>query len=160
MTAKRLIVCAFLALSLSAPAVGAAVQPSVDTDAAVAACATPEERQRAMASLPDARRLALLACLNRYAAEQINAQTPMRVDEMTTLVSVATVGTTVIYNQRVDADARDITPAMKASIEQAVRARACASEDMRNTISYGGVYAYNWVDRSGAFIHSFHIERC
>ena len=160
MQAYRLILRGFFALLfISIAAMGASAQQP-DSGAAIAACVAPGDEERSLSSFSEAQRLALIACANRLAAEQINAQTPMRVDDVTTLESVTVSGTTVIYHQRVDIDGRNVTPAMKTSIDQAVRTRVCGSENMRNTIVNGGAYAYNWVDRSGAFLHRLEIRAC
>ena len=140
-------------------AAGASGQ-SVDTEATAAACVPPGELARPMAELTESQRRALIACANATAARQLNSQMPMRVDDITILESVEAVGTTVVYNQRANVDARNVTPAIKASIDQSVRANVCGSEDMRSTISYGGAYTYVWIDRSGNFIHRLHITGC
>ena len=163
MKASGLISRAFLAVLLSTPALAAAQKteaPQVDTSGVGAACVAPGDESRPLSAMSTAERHALIECANRYAAQQINAQTPMRVDDITTLESVTTSGTTVIYNQRANVDVRDITAPIRAQMDQTVRRNVCASEQMRNTISYGGGYRYIWVDRAGAFIHRVDITRC
>ena len=161
MKAVYSILSVLVAASLPTPALAAGQQaPQVDTSGVGAACVRPGEEQRPMASMSRTERLALVACANRYAAEQINAQTPMRVDEYTTLESVQVEGATVIYNQRVTVDRRNVTATVKQQLDQTVRANVCASEQMRNTISYGGAYRYVWTDSSGNFLHRLDITGC
>ena len=163
MQTHRLIPRVLLAILLSTPSLAAAQRaeaPEVDTSGVAAACVRPGQEQRPIMEMPASERLALVACANRYAAQQINRQTPMRVDEITTLERVETSGTTVIYHQRVEVDGANVTTAMKQNLDQSVRAHVCGSEQMRNTISYGGAYRYMWTDRSRAFLHRLDITRC
>ena len=163
MQANRLVLRAFGALLLSMPALAAAQRaqaPQIDTSGVAAACVRPGQEQRPIMDMPASERLALVACANRYAAQQINAQTPMRVDEITTLERVETSGATVIYHQRVAVDGANVTTAMKQNLDQSVRGHVCGSEQMRNTISYGGAYRYMWTDRSGTFLHRLDITSC
>ena len=157
---RRLILGSALALTLSFLAEGAATQ-KVDVDGVAAACIRPGERDRSISSLTEQRRLEFLACAVRYGAEYMNSQMmPMRVDDITMLESVEAQGGTTIYHQRFSVGAREITPAIKAELDEAVRANVCGSEQMRRTISWGGAFAYVWVDRSGAFVHRLDIRDC
>ena len=163
MRASRLICRTLVAALLLSPGLAAAQKtqsPNIDTSGVSAACVAAGEENRPLASLSAAARLALIECANRYAAQQINARTPMRVDDITTLESVTTSGPTVIYNQRVNLEARAVTDAMKAQLSQTVTANVCGSEQMRNTISYGGAYRYIWIDRAGTFVHRLDVTRC
>ena len=164
MKASRVISPVVVALALTAAAAAgqgpSAQAPKVDTSGVAAACVRPGQEQRPMMDMTPSERLALVACANRYAAQQINTQTPMRVDEITTLERVETSGATVIYHQRVEVDGANVTSAMMQQLDQSVRGHVCASEQMRNTISYGGAYRYMWTDRSGAFLHRLDITGC
>ena len=130
--------------------------PPIDTAAVQAACGPIEQAARA----GRARMLDVVVCANREATRQLDARTPFRVDEVTTMDSVEADGPTVIYRQRVAVEARNVTDAMRASLEQTVRANVCGNSQMRNTISLGGAYTYVYVDRAGAFLHRIDIRRC
>lgn len=144
----------------------AAAQPaptlnvSLDASSLVSACLTPEEARRPLASFTPEQKRAFVACANREAARQVNPQLPKRVDQITTLTSIAAEDATVVYNYTVDVDAGTITDSARRQLEQATRASVCRQANMVQTMAMGGSYAYVWADRAGRPIHQLRIDAC
>jgi hypothetical protein len=145
-----------VAVALAAAMAAPVWAQDVDNEAVVAVCVPGGDRP--IESAEDARRI--VACANREAARQMNAQTPIRVDELTTLTGVEASGTHLVYVSRIDLDAATLDSGAPARMEQSTRAYVCQQEDMRNTMSLGGSYGYRWTDRSGQKIHEIRIDRC
>ena len=137
-------------------AANAAAQ-SISTDDVVAACVPPGADD---APATRAQLRAVVACANAHAARQLNTQTPIRVDEVTSLQSVVAMDTLLVYNNQVNLDAGDIPAEARRRLEQNTRDYVCRSNEMRQTIANGGSYGYVWLDRSGALIHQTRIETC
>lgn len=144
---------ALIALGLAA---SPAAAQTVDEAAVEAACGALERE----AAAGRARLVEVVACANREAARQLNPQLPLRVDEITTIVSVAAVGAEFAYNVRVNVDADSVTEAMRRALGDNTRAFVCNASDMRTTIGNGGSYRYSWSDRSGRPLHELLIARC
>jgi len=153
---RAILLGSFGLASLAFAAASGAAQ-SVSTDDVVAACVPPGADD---APATRAQLRAVVACANAHAARQLNAQTPIRVDEITSLQSIVAMDTLLIYNNQVNVDARDIPAEAKFRLEQNTRDYVCRSPEMRQTIVNGGSYGYVWIDRSGALIHQARIEAC
>ena len=134
----------------------AAAQPQMDNDALQAACGGIErEWQAGRVGIVD-----VVACANAESARQLNAQMPMRVDEITTVESVAAFGPEFVYNVRVEVDAAGVTAAMRDNLSAGTRNYVCNAADMRQTIGNGGRYRYRWADRAGRPVNEILIDRC
>ena len=120
----------------------------------------PGEQNRPLRTIGPDRRRALVVCANRHIARQLNAQTPLRVDDVTTLQSVVAMDAVLLYNQSVEVDVQDVTSGDRTRMEATIRSNVCSLSEMRLTISFGGTYAYIWSDRSGRLIHRVRIDRC
>jgi hypothetical protein len=101
-----------------------------------------------------------LACFQALMAGKINSAAPLTVDEITSLESAETSGTTLQYNYQVAVDASGVTAEMRTAIDRDTRANVCGSSDMASTIGNGGAYRYVWNDRSGRPIHTLLVDRC
>lgn len=132
----------------------------VDSEAAASACMSEVEVAQPIESFTEARRHGILACVNAQAAAQLNAQMPRRLDAVTTLEQISTSGTTLTYHLRVDTKLADLPEGSASRLAASTRSTVCASQDMRSTIGYGGVYRYIWLDRAGEKIHELRIDRC
>jgi hypothetical protein len=143
-------------VGFSASAAAGQVQPQMDRAAVERLCGALErEAVAGRAAMVD-----VVACANAESARQLNAQMPMRVDEVTTVESVAAFGAEFVYNVRVEVDAAAVTGQMRDQLSAGTRNYVCNAADMRRTIGNGGSYRYRWADRSGRTVNEVLIDRC
>lgn len=145
------------ALAGLVPSWPASAQTSGDR---LAKCVPPGMEKAPVSSSTPRQRIMILTCAQREVAREINSQTPIRVDDSTTLYATVAAGTTLIYNMRTTLRAEDVTPAFRAAQDEATRTNVCSLPDMRQLLSLGAAYEYLWWDQSGHFLHSVKIERC
>jgi hypothetical protein len=131
-----------------------------DQQRVVEECVAPADRDRAMSDLTPQARRALIACAQASTARTLNARMPIRVDEITTVESVAVEGATLVYHNRLDIDLAQVPADARSRIERSTRDYVCAQADMVQTIGHGGAYGYVWRDRSGALIHRMTVSAC
>lgn len=115
---------------------------------------------RTVGDLTPQQRRSLAACLNRILAQRMNAATPQRVNQSTTLTSVRADGPTMVYTYRVDMLAGELPQSVRASIDGAVRRNACAAPQLRSMFALGGGVSYQYLDRAGAPIQTVSVTRC
>jgi hypothetical protein len=94
------------------------------------------------------------------AAKQIRKQLPMKIDEITTLQSVASMNSLLIYNYSIDLKKSEIDstvflPRMKKNLKSNV----CGQKAMAKVIKYGGRYMYSYVGVDGILIGDFKIGK-
>ena len=131
-------------------------QPQMDQTAIERLCGALEREANAgRAAMVD-----VVACANAESARQLNAQMPMRVDEITTVESVAAFGPEFVYNVRLDVDSAAVTGQMRDQMSAGTRSYVCNAADMRRTIGNGGSYRYRWADRAGRTVNEVLIDRC
>lgn len=135
-------------------------QTAAQQQAIADACLTPAEQTMAIDAISAQRREAVIACVTAEVAELVNAGLPQQLDAATTLVSVESKGTNLVYNNRVEVDARDVTDADRATVAEGVRGYVCTQADMTQMISFGASYTYVWIDRSGKPIHRMTVASC
>ena len=111
-------------------------------------------------SIPPAQRRRVLACLTAEAARQLNARTPIQVQEGVTMTRVTAEGLTMTYEHRLDVDASVFDANGRAAIEAAVRGNVCGSAQMVQAMGNGAAFAYAFADRAGIPVHRFLIDRC
>lgn len=133
---------------------------TMNAQAAVNACVTPEQQAMPIESLTPEQRIQMVSCLNTQSANQLRGQLPVRIDQATTLVDLQAQGPVLNYRYRVDMDSSSLPPNAGAQIEQQTRNAACANRDARRLLELGGAYAYTWVDRGGQTIHSMQLTSC
>lgn len=131
-----------------------------DTMAAVEACVPVDERDRSIDSMTIEERRAMIGCVFRQTAAQMNPQLPARVDEITIMERMSVSGATLTYHSRVEVDVAEVSRDGIAALEKATRAYVCNEQSMRSTIGMGGSYRYVWVDASGQPLHSALVEAC
>lgn len=131
-----------------------------DLQVVVASCAPQGPRTRPAEGLSPAARTAMLSCLARESARVLNAQLPLRIDEITTLRSVAADGPELTYLNDVEVDAAGLTAAQSAALIETTRNYVCSQPLMRAAVTAGASYRYIWLDRSGAEFNRMTIERC
>ena len=98
---------------------------------------------------------------NRLSADNLNARTPARIDDITTLVRARASGTmlTYYYSVSLDEAALDLERA-QTSLMTHNRKAICATPAMRRMLSAGAVYHYEYVDPANRVIADFKITRC
>ncbi len=93
------------------------------------------------------------------AANALNAQAPIELDQYTTLISAETDHIIMIYNNRVSLDPSELD---LSTFETERRTHlvgfVCGNEGMRLTLDAGGSFKYNWVDQSSQPIGSVTIS--
>lgn len=94
------------------------------------------------------------------AAAQLNAQAPIKLDNITTLVSAKADHVTMIYLNQVAVDPGHFEEA-KFEADQKTRliGFVCGEENMRKTLNLGGRFRYDWIDKTGEAIGSVSILR-
>ena len=112
------------------------------------------------AALSPAARTAILSCVARKSARLISSQLPLRIDEITTLRSVAANGPQLASSSDVEVDAAGLTEAESAALVETTRDYVCGQPAMRAAVSVGSSYRYIWFDRTGAEFNRMTIERC
>jgi hypothetical protein len=122
-------------------------------------CAQPG-RQARPSPLSPAMRTAILSCVARESARLISSRLPLRIDEITTLRSVAADGPQLTYFSDVEVDAAGLTEAESAALVETTRGYVCGQPAMRAAVSVGSSYRYIWFDRTGAEFNRLTIERC
>ena len=91
-----LIVSVSVLAGLGTPAVGQPTGMSVDGERIAARCLTARQAQRSMEDFSTAERRTIMTCIQRQAANQLNAQVPLQVDETTVLSPVTSEGPRLI----------------------------------------------------------------
>ena len=123
------------------------------------ACTPPAIRNLPLSRVTTAQRHAVIACIFRRTAAEMNAQAPIPMGNGDVLQSVVAGGTTVFYNYRLNVAAADFPAAERRALGERTRANVCQS-NMRETVGWGGRFGYNWFDRSGALLHDIVVDRC
>ncbi|HEX8528042.1 hypothetical protein [Allosphingosinicella sp.] len=81
---------------------------------------------------------------------QVQAQLPIRLDDLTTVTGVSSTGTRILFSGRISEDIPTAEiPAAQADAQQAVRQILCDNPDNRALIGRGAIMAYRIVDPSG-----------
>lgn len=153
----------FWILPLAGLATAAGAQPEnvrTDSAAVVRACIPAGQENRQLSDLSPAERTAMMSCAQREAARQLNAQTPIRVDELSSVTAVSAEGTQLTYHMQVQVDAAAVTAAQRDGVAQATRNNVCGLEQMRRTMTNGGSYRYVWTDQAGTEITRTVIAGC
>lgn len=149
-----------LAATGASAAAQAAQQPVMDNEAVRRACIPAGQEERPMNTLTRAQQTAMVGCSLREAARQLEAQLPIRADESTVLRAISVQNAQLTYEFEVSVNAAEVTAEQRAAAVQSTRTRVCASQNMLNTMSYGGSYRYIWRDSAGVELARTIIERC
>lgn len=92
------------------------------------------------------------------AVKKINAQTPIRVDEETTLVRSAGTNDTLIYNYHVNIDKNDLDIAkFNENMKEALAHDSC--KIFADAFNLGGKVAYSYYDKNKYLINYFSISK-
>ncbi|WP_395614427.1 hypothetical protein [Allosphingosinicella sp.] len=132
----------------------------VNAMSAVTNCISPSDMNRPMSQIGPEQRRQLVGCLNAATARQVNAQLPRQIDEITRLDSLSTQDATLTYHYTVLRPAASLPPNSAEQLAAATRRLTCANPQARQTLEFGGSYAFRWVDSQGAVIHEMRIDAC
>lgn len=92
------------------------------------------------------------------AAQHLQAQLPMKSDEITTLISVAAIGPRLLYSHRIEVPSDKIdADAFKISMKKQLVQKVCTSS-MYETLKVGGTYAYAYQANDGTLLAEIPIE--
>lgn len=164
MVTKRLVLLAGLSAAGGSGVLAQAQAPTlpvqVDSRQAVDACLTPAEQRLSMAQLDAATRRRMLSCILATTAAQIRTQLPLRIDELTELMEIASSGPALTYTYRISRRTTELPANAPQILESSTRTNVCAQANMVQTIAIGGSYAYRWLDRDGRQIHQMEVNRC
>jgi hypothetical protein len=133
---------------------------ATDPAAAVSGCLSSEDQARSPDQFSPEERAQKIGCINAAVAAQINRQLPTKVDPLTTLTHIDSAGTQLTYNYTVDIDGARLPPNAIDAVKSSARSTACANPQIRQTLSYGGVYAYRWSDKNGRVLGDLRIDAC
>jgi uncharacterized protein (UPF0333 family) len=95
----------------------------------------------------------------KMAAEQINAQGPQRLDDVTTMTGAAARGTRLVYFYMIDGRKSDFSTTVAENLEAQVIRDVCAHEQMRKSMRSGAEFEYLYKDETGVVIVNFAIAR-
>lgn len=127
---------------------------------AAGGCVSPEDQRRPASDFTLEQRRQIVSCFNAAAVQQVNAQLPRQVDALTRLDRVVADGPLITYNATILRRASDLPPNAAGQLETSTRRMVCAQPQMRQTLEFGGSYAYRWVDSQGTLIHQIRIDAC
>ena len=148
-------------LAGSGGAAAAQADPAAEEiQTAIAGCVPPDRRAGPTGAPSAAARSAMLSCLARESARLLSSQLPLRIDEITTLRSVAADGPQLTYLNDVEVDAAGLTAAQSEALIETTRGYVCSQPVMRAAVSAGSSYRYIWFDQTGAEFNRMTIERC
>lgn len=144
------------------PANGVVNSAGLEVNAVGAAinCLPPSDINRPVSEFSQEQRRQLVACMNTAAARQLNAQLPRQLDEYTRLDRLTTDGPLVTYFYTVLRNPPGVGADLGARLEVSTRTATCANPQARQTLEFGGSYAFRWVDNQGALIHEMRIDAC
>jgi hypothetical protein len=132
----------------------------VNAMSAATECMSPGDMRRPVSEFSDEQRRQIVACVNMASARQVNAQLPRQVDDATRWDRVTTEGTLLTYHYTVMRSASQLPAQIGQQLETRTRAMVCGQPQMRQTIQFGGAYAYRWLDNQGQLIHETRIDAC
>ena len=102
----------------------------------------------------------VVAGAQKIAAEELRAQLPMRVNELTILQSVVSIGTLLMYNYTVDANRSEIDlKEFMSTMRSNIKTNVCSHKSMVEAIKYGGRYKYSYVGSDGIYIGDIEIGK-
>ena len=79
-------------------------------------------------------------------AKETRKQLPMKVDEMTTWLTVGTAGRMMVYSYRLEAEGKMISPSFAEKQEATLKYNLCASSIMSKMMKRGALYTYIYKD--------------
>ena len=94
-----------------------------------------------------------------YAAEEMRKQLPMRIDEVTTLQSVLSMGKSLIYNYRIELIKDDINNNFLQKQTGLLRQNVCGQKAMAKVIKLGRSYRYLYMSKDGLSLGSIEISK-
>ena len=97
----------------------------------------------------------------RQAADAINARSPYKVDELTTMISAEGRDDGIIYNYRLGLPAVELPPLNELSekLRKLLVDGVCKNSGTRASIELGDTFVYNYSDNSGKFLASIPVKK-
>ena len=93
------------------------------------------------------------------AVTEVRKQVPMKVNEMTTLEDVSSIGEVFQYHYRLEFSEKDIgVDEFRTAMTQTLRESVCSNEDMRMIMEDGGSYEYIYKGLDGVLIDTIIIN--
>lgn len=93
-------------------------------------------------------------------AKQLRKQLPMKMDKITTLQSVVSSGSLLIYNYTINLRESGIDHTTFISrMKDNLKTNVCEQKEMAETIKYGGRYMYSYMGVDGIVIGSIKIGK-
>lgn len=100
-----------------------------------------------------------LAAALASAATEINAQAPIQLDEITTLVSADASGTNLTYTNKVSVSAEALGSDFEEARREDLKDFVCGNKDMMITIDHGGSFTYKYIGNNEELIASIDITK-
>ena len=100
-----------------------------------------------------------LAAALASAATEINAQAPIQLDEITTLVSANASDINLTYTNRVSVSAEALGTDFEEARKEDLKAFVCGNKDMMITIDRGGSFTYKYIGKNEELIASIDIAK-
>jgi hypothetical protein len=92
------------------------------------------------------------------AAKELRKQLPMKADELTTLVTVASAGRMLMYSFRVEIEKERIPSDFIGKQEANLKHNLCAHPTMRKVMKKGASYSYLYTDIRGKFVAEIKVK--
>lgn len=98
---------------------------------------------------------------NVASANELNGKAPIRLDDFTLLTRAEAKGMTLTYYHRVLALAEQFEPKwLQTELPQETSKTVCSNDTMKSLVTAGAIYRYVYVDKTGAPLTKFSIDRC
>jgi hypothetical protein len=91
----------------------------------------------------------------QQAVQELKPTLPRQLDEVTTLIDVASDDVVMIYNHTITLN---LTPAIQEKLAEHLRKTVCGTEVMRQTLVWGATYRYSYQDKDGNPVAAFDIS--
>ena len=91
----------------------------------------------------------------RAAVQELRPTLPRQLDEVTTLIDVASDDIIMIYNHTITLN---LTPTIQEKLAEHLRKTVCGNEAIRQTLVWGATYRYSYQDKDGNPVAAFDIS--
>ena len=91
----------------------------------------------------------------REAVQELKPTLPRQLDEVTTLIDVASDDIVMIYNHAITLN---LTLAIQEKLAEHLRKTVCGNEAIRQTLVWGATYRYSYQDKDGNPVAAFDIS--
>ncbi len=92
------------------------------------------------------------------AANELRKQLPMKVDELTTLLNVVSLGGVLMYGNRISLRTDELNnDEFIGRMKKQLKTNVCHHEGLMNTLNMGGEYMFSYVNLDGLLIGEINI---